>query len=167
MLKVIKSINRICMRSRWILQLVITCLIIGLFVLMFNYNNFVLTKFSSQLFEMDLPEDIHTIEKYKVRGKLNGNGNGMDFFACILVKTERMQKELQNYLDNQEFTPAKNHETVETEVIKLQSNRLETKYVEHEEIVFETIKNQVDFDDYYVLIIYDGGYSADFDLLGH
>lgn len=31
--------------------------------------------------------------------------------------------------------------------------------MEHEEIVFETIKNEVDFDDYYVLIIYDGGYE--------
>lgn len=52
-----------------------------------NYNSFILIKFSSQLFEMDLPEDIYLIEKYKVRGKLNRNG----FFACILVKTERSQ----------------------------------------------------------------------------
>ncbi len=78
-----------------------------------------------------------------------------------------MESELCNYLNNQEFSPAKNHKSVETEVIKLWSNRLETKYVEHEDIVFETIKNEVDFDDYYVLIIYDGGYSADFDILGH
>lgn len=155
------------MKSRWILQLVIICLIIGLFVLMLNYNNFVLTRFSSQLFEMDLPEDVYIMEEHKVRGKLNGNGNGMDFFACILVKTERLQKELYDYLNNYEFVPAKDHEIVETEVIKLRSNRLETKYVEHGEIVFETIQNEVNFDDYYVLIIYDGGYSADFDILGH
>lgn len=166
-MKTAESINRIWMKSRWILQLVITCLIIGLFVLMLNYNNFVLTRFSSQLFEMDLPEDIYIMEEHKVRGKLNGNGNGMDFFACILVKTKRLQKELYDYLNNYEFAPAKDHETVETEVIKLRSNRLETKYVEHEEIVFETIQNEVNFDDYYVLIIYDGGYSADFDILGH
>lgn len=166
-MKVIESIKRIYMKSGWILQLVIICFIIGLFVLMFNYNSFVLIKFSSQLFEMDLPEDIYVIEKCKLRGKLNGNGNGMDFFACILVKTERSQKELHNYLENQEFTPAKKHEMVETEVIKLQSNRLETKYVEHGEIVFESIKSEADFDDYYVLIIYDGGYSADFDISGH
>lgn len=92
---------------------------------------------------------------------------GMDFFACILVKTERSQEELHNYLNNQEFSPAKDHKTVDTEVIKLGSNRFETKYVEHEDIVFETIQNEVDFDDYYVLLIYDGGYSADFDILGH
>lgn len=48
--------------------------------------------------------------------------------------------------------------------IDMRSNRLETKYVGHEEIVFETIQNEVNFDDYYVLIIYDGGYSADFDI---
>lgn len=166
-LESMKSINRVCMKLRWIFQLVIICFIIGLFILMFNYNNIVLIKFSSQLFELDLPENIYVMEKCKLRGKLNGNGNGMDFFACILVKTGCSQKELYNYLNGQEFTPAKNHELVETEVIKLQSNRLETRYVEHGEIVFETIKNEADFDDYYVLIIYDGGYSADFDILGH
>lgn len=85
----------------------------------------------------------------------------------MLKTAESLQKELYDYLNNYEFAPAKDHETVETEVIKLRSNRLETKYVEHEEIVFETIQNEVNFDDYYVLIIYDGGYSADFDILGH
>lgn len=155
------------MKSRWIVQLFIVCFIIGLFVLAMNYNSYVLIKFSSQLFEMDLPEGVHVIEKYKVKGKLNGNGNGMDFFACILVKTDRSQEELRDYLNNQKFIPAKNHEIVETEVIKLQSIQLKTKYVEHEEIEFETLKNEVNFNDYYVLIIYDGGYSADFDISGH
>ena len=91
---------------------------------------------------------------------------GMDFFACILVKTERSQEELRDCLNNQKFIP-KNHEIVETEVIKLQSIQLKTKYVEHEEIEFGTLKNEVNFNDYYVLIIYDGGYSADFDISGH
>ncbi len=35
---------------------------------------------------------------------------GMDFFACILVKTERSQEELRDCLNNQKFIPAKNHE---------------------------------------------------------
>ena len=170
-MKIVRSIKRIYMKSRWILQIVIVCCLIILLVLSLNYNTFVLIKFSSQLFEMDLPEDIHVIEKYKVRGKLNGNGNGMDFFACILVKTKRSQKELYDYLNNQEFTPAKNHEIVEKEIKKLQSNCLESKYVETASkctpVTFESIKNEINFDDYYVLIIYDGGYSADFDILGH
>lgn len=155
------------MKSRWIFEVVITCVIIGAFVVMFNYNNVILVKFSLQLFEMDLPEDVSVIEKVKLRGKLNGNGNGMDFFACILVKTERSLEELDNYLNEQEFIPAKNHEIVDTEVVKLKSNRLETKYVEHGEVIFDNIKNEVDFDNYFVLLIYDGGYSADFDILGH
>ena len=75
-----KNIKRICMNSRWIAQLFIVCFIIGLFVLAMNYNSYVLIKFSSQLFEMDLPEGVHVIEKYKVKGKLNGNGNG---FFCL------------------------------------------------------------------------------------
>lgn len=166
-MKIVKKIKRIYMKSRWIVQLFIVCFIIGLVVLAMNYNSYVLIKFSSQLFEMDLPEGVHVIEKYKVKGKLNGNGNGMDFFACILVKTERSQEELRDYLNNQKFIPAKNHEIVETEVVKLQSIQLKTKYVEHEEIEFETLQNEVNFNDYYVLSIYDGGYSADFDISGH
>ena len=91
----------------------------------------------------------------------------MDFFACILVETERSQGELQDYLNNQKFSPAKNHEMVETVVVKLCTNRLETKYVVNEDVVFETIKDEIDFDNYYVLIIYDGGYDSDFDIWGH
>ncbi len=166
-MKIVKNIGKLYMKSRWIFEVVIMCVIIGTFVLLFNYNNLILMKFSSQLFEMDLPEDISVIEKVKLRGKLNGNGNGMDFFACILVKTERSLEELDHYLSEQEFIPAKNHEIVETEVVKLKSNQLETKYVEHEEVRFNNIKNEADSDNYFVLLIYDGGYSADFDILGH
>lgn len=166
-MKIAEDIKKTYIKSKWILQIIIEFFIIGLFLLFLNYNDLVLTKFSSQLFEIDLPDDIHLIEKYKVRGKLNGNGNGMDFFACILVKTECSQKEINDYINNYKFNPAKNHEIVEIEVIKLHSNRLETKYVENKEIVFKTIKDNDDFNDYYVLSIYDGGYSADFDILGH
>lgn len=165
--KILKMINSTSIKSKWSLRVVITCIIIGLFLLIPSYNTYILIKFSSQLFDMDLPEDICVIEKYKIRGKLNGNGNGMDFFACILVETERSQGELQDYLNNQKFSPAKNHEMVETEVVKLCTNRLETKYVVNEDVVFETIKDEIDFDNYYVLIIYDGGYDSDFDIWGH
>lgn len=160
-------INSTSIKSKWSLWVVITCIIIGLFLLIPSYNSYILTKFSSQLFSMDLPDDIFVMEKYKIRGKLNGNGNGMDFFACILVKTERSKEELHDYLNNQKFSPAKNHEMVETEVVKLWKNRLETKYVVNEDVMFETIKDEIDFDDYYALIIYDGGYASDFDILGH
>ena len=139
-------------------ELLIVCLVIGMFVLIPNYNNYVLNKFSSQLFKIELPDNISLIDTYKIRGNLNGNGNTMDFFACILVKTNCSKEELQEFLENKKFT---------SDVIKMKNNILDTKYVEHEQIVFESLKNENNLDDYYALIIYDGGYSSDFDLLGH
>lgn len=148
-------------------ELLIVCLVIGMFVLIPNYNNYVLNKFSSQLFKIELPDNISLIDTYKIRGNLNGNGNTMDFFACILVKTNCSKEELQEFLENEKFTSAKGHKVIDTDVIKMKNNILDTKYVEHEQIVFESLKNENNLDDYYALIIYDGGYSSDFDLLGH
>lgn len=149
-----------------IFKLPIVIFLIGTIIIV-NSNSFALNRFSSQLFEMDLPSDISVVDTFKTRGNLNGNGNTMDFFACIIVKTNRTQDEVQKILDMYKFKPAKKHNSVDKEVVKMENNVLETKYVEHEQIVFDSIKNKFRYDNYYAMIIYDGGYSSDFDILGH
>ena len=47
--------------------------------------------------DMNEPEET-VIISYETRyGKLNGNGNGMDFFACTLIKSDLSLNELKQY----------------------------------------------------------------------
>ena len=63
--------------------------------------------FCDQLFDMEFPDEITVVEKHKVRGKLNGNGNSMDFLACVLVKTNKTKEELELMLKNKDFNPVR------------------------------------------------------------
>lgn len=56
---------------------------------------------------------------------------------------------------------------MDVDVVPVNKNKLETKYLEHGEINFNVLQNQSDFNGYYALVIYDGGYSSDFDIRGH
>ena len=52
------------------------------------------------------------------------------------------------------------------DVVKVDNGKLETDYLEHGEIRFKNSKNGDDYSKYYALVIYDGGYSAIFDIRG-
>lgn len=157
------------MKGQKKLILCISIIIVGLIIIVPNYNYFVLKRFSSQLFDAKLPDDISRIDQVDRRGKLNGNGNGMDFFSCILVKTDRSKDELEDFMKEMKVKPAKDHKSadVDIEVVQMENSQLDTKYVEREQIQFDSIENESSYDDYYALILYDGGYSAGFDLTGH
>ena len=56
------------------------------------YNDFVLNSFSKQIYNCNLPEGTVIVEKQNMCGKLNGNGDGMDFLACILIKSDNNRR---------------------------------------------------------------------------
>jgi len=70
-------------------------------------NNITLSSFSKQIYNYPLPENMELIEKKAVCGKLNGNGNGMDYFACILIKTDMTIDQIKQYYKDKEFKSAK------------------------------------------------------------
>ena len=109
------------------------------------------------------------IETQSVCGKLNGNGNGMDFLSCLLIKSELSVDEIYNLYWKTSFKTAKKRSdsVVEFEVVEVKENRLVTEFLTHGEVAFEKLRNVSDFSDYYAIVIYDGGYSADFDIRGH
>lgn len=49
------------------------------------------------LCETPLPEQTELIEAISKAGKLTGNGNGMQYFGAILIKSELSLEELETY----------------------------------------------------------------------
>ncbi len=144
-------------------------LVVTLFIVSPILNNITLSSFSKQIYECPLPKNTLLIEAEAVCGKLNGNGNGMDFFACILIKSNMSIEQIKQYYKDKKFKPAKKDKehVVDIEATSVNGEQLSTDYVLHEDVRFSKLKNIRDYSGYYVVMIYDGGYSADFDIRGH
>ena len=132
-------------------------------------NNITLSSFTRQIYKYPLPNGTELIEKKAVCGKLNGNGNGMDFFACILIKSDMSIDQLKQYYGGKKFKTAKSKRghLIDVEIVLVNGYKFKTDYVEHKDIYFNKLKNISDNSGYYAVMIYDGGYSADFDIRGH
>lgn len=116
-------------------------------------NNIKLYRLSRELSNHSISLKTQIIEKQSICGKLNGNGNGMDFLVTILVKSDLSLEELQKYYS---FAT----------VIKQEGMSLNTEYLEHGEIEYSKLKDITSFEDYFVVLIFDGGYPALFDIRG-
>ncbi|OMD45353.1 hypothetical protein BSK56_19725 [Paenibacillus borealis] len=75
--------------------LVIIVLFVSLFLIIPLVNNVNLSKFEKQFSKHQLPPETTIVEKESILGKLNGNGNGLDFLAAILVDSSLSVDELQ------------------------------------------------------------------------
>lgn len=71
-------------------------LIVGVISIPFinNYSAYIVEK---ALCEIPLPEETELIESLSQAGKLTGNGNGMQYFGAILIRSELSLEELDAY----------------------------------------------------------------------
>lgn len=60
-------------------------------------NNHTASRTASRLAGLPLPEDTELIETVSAAGKLVGNGNGMQFFGAMLIKSELTIVELNSF----------------------------------------------------------------------
>ena len=60
-------------------------------------NNYTAYKVERALCEIPLPEEAELIESLSQAGKLTGNGNGMQYFGAILVRSDLSLEELDAY----------------------------------------------------------------------
>ena len=60
-------------------------------------NNYTAYKVERALCEIPLPEEAELIESLSQAGKLTGNGNGMQYFGAILIRSDLSLKELDAY----------------------------------------------------------------------
>lgn len=77
----------------------------------------------------------------------------MDFLATILIHSDLSLEELQQHY-------------FYAEVIEQQGIMLKSEYLENDEIRYSKLKGLTSFNGYFVVLIYDGGYPALFDIRG-
>lgn len=101
--------------------------------------------------ESSSPADTVIIESVSKAGKLVGNGNGMQYFGAVLIKSDLTPDELSDFYSDA--------------VVKKQTSQ-KIEVVEHGQMSFETV---IDGDDYYIVYMFDGSSSffANLDIRGH
>ncbi len=121
-------------------------------------NNAVAKDVVKEMKDRPLPDKTIVIEERSVAGKASGNGNGMQYFGALLLKSELSLEELQAYY-------SKFSESEWAYIVKKQSDS-EIKEITNWTARFEA---KIDSDDYYILYTwgdYDG-FASEFDLRGH
>ena len=82
------------MKIVWILAAVV---LIGGVISIPLINNYTAYKVERVLCDISLPEEAELIESLSQAGKLTGNGNGMQYFGAILIRSELSLEELDAY----------------------------------------------------------------------
>ena len=155
--------------KKTILGILCFFIIIGVICCIPIYHNVQLNKFANQLDNIDFPENVEIVDRVKICGKLTGNGNSLDYFACVLVQTSEKREALEKLLNESDIVQVENGDKVcrYREVVPVHEALLESRFIEHETVEFKNLEEETNFRGYYALIIYDGGYEPIWDLRGH
>lgn len=140
------------MKRKWIIVVLLLCLILGP-IIVNDYNAY---RIKEELFFVPLPLDTEMIDSISKAGKLNGNGNGMQYFGAILIKSDLSIEELDYYYKNQN-----NRYHIERQLENVIS------VIEHEKVFFH---EEMDYqNDYYIVYCWGEGieFFELFDLRGH
>lgn len=87
-------------KSKKILLIIFLSIIILIILFIPITNNFIAWRVESKIKNIPLPQDTKIIDSISVAGKLTGNGNGMQYFGAILVKSDLDLIELEDYYKN-------------------------------------------------------------------
>ena len=119
-------------------------------------NDFSAKNVEKSLVEIALPDDTQMVESISKAGKLVGNGNGMQYFGAILIKSEKTLDELFDYYSQK----------LAGVVVKEQKSQI-IECVEHAQLSFAT--NITDTDKYYIVYLFGNGISpfSELDIRGH
>lgn len=121
-------------------------------------NNHTAYKMEKALCEIPLPEETELIESLSQAGKLTGNGNGMQYFGAILIKSELSLEELETYYSD--------YRSNEWEYfVEIQEGQ-SIKVIEHKALQFS---EEIEDSGYYIVYSWGSGNSLlkELDIRGH
>ena len=121
-------------------------------------NNHTAYKMEKALCEIPLPEETELIESLSQAGKLTGNGNGMQYFGAILIKSELSLEELETYYSD--------YRSNEWEYfVEIQEGQ-SIKVIEHKALQFS---EEIEDSGYYIVYSWGSGNSLlkALDIRGH
>lgn len=135
---------------------IVIVLIVGFVVSIPLVNDRSAKNVEKQLVEVALPDNTEMIESLSKAGKLVGNGNGMQYFGAMLIKSEQTLDELSAYYSRK----------LANVVVKEQKTQ-KVECVEHTELSFKTDISETE--DYFIVYLFGSGISpfSDLDMRGH
>lgn len=122
-------------------------------------NDFSAVKTKNRLKNISLPKNTQYIEAISKAGKLTGNGNGMQYFGAILIKSELSKEELSSYYSNY------NADDWYCSVEKQKGQQI--AFIEHDTLLFKTdISSE---GQYYIIYACGNGNElfSELDIRGH
>lgn len=147
--------NSNVIRTFGIIMLIL--LVLGTVIaLLFYWNSFILRGLVSDFkAELRAAEGIEIVETVSDYGKLNGNGNGINYFGAVLVKVDNP--------DVLDTLVSLNKDFDVMNYYKQENREIDLNYAEHAHLSFES------HGDYYVVWFYQGEHpmSNPLDIKGH
>ena len=121
-------------------------------------NDSIAKKTANELVDLPLPNGTEFIESIYKAGKLVGNGNGMQYFGAVLIKSELSLDELKEYY--LEFADSEWKFIVENQI------NTDVRIIEHAKLTFKT---DIDGNNYYSVYSWGNNNTIfhEFDIRGH
>lgn len=140
------------------LPAVILILITGICISAPIINDCVAQQVAEELQSLPLPEKTELVEVRSAAGKLIGNGNGMQYFGAILIKSELPLAALEAYYAG--------YAKEEWECIVEKQDDKTVQVIEHGNLNFET---EIDSENFYIVYSWGSNDSIfnELDLRGH
>lgn len=144
------------MKRKIVIPVVVCILLIGFLVSIPLVNDISALNVEKELIEIALPNRTEIVDSLHQAAKLVGNGNGMQYFGAILIKSELSQEELSAYYS----------EKLPGSVVKEQKSQ-SIECIDHRNLSFETAIS--DAEGYYIVYHFGSGIPlySDLDLRGH
>ena len=151
------------MKKTLIIAVLLPIILITLFVLFALsvpiVNNITAATVLSDIKNIPLPENTEYVDGVSAAGKFTGNGNGMQYFGAMLIKTDLSLDELNSYYSD--------YRENEFRLLIEKQESGEIAVIEHGSLVFESELSQDE--NYYIVYSWGDGIDlfADLDLRGH
>ncbi len=122
-------------------------------------NNITAAMVLSDIKKLPLPENTEYVEGISAAGKFTGNGNGMQYFGAILIKSELSLDELNSYYSD--------YRENEFRLLVEKQESGEISVIEHGNLAFESELSSTE--DYYIIYSWGDGIDLfeDLDIRGH
>ena len=146
------------MKKLKLVGILVAVVLIGGVISISFINNNIAYKVEKKLCETPLPEKTELIESISRAGKLTGNGNGMQYFGAILIRSDLSLEELDAYYSG--------YRSNEWECLVETQEGQSIEVIDHETLQFsEEIKDS----GYYIVYSWGSGDSLlqELDMRGH
>ncbi len=146
------------MKKLKLVGILVAVVLIGGVISISFINNNIAYKVEKELCETPLPEKTELIESISRAGKLTGNGNGMQYFGAILIRSDLSLEELDAYYSG--------YRSNEWECLVETQEGQSIEVIDHETLQFsEEIKGS----GYYIVYSWGSGKSLleELDIRGH